>query len=71
MQVENIRVIALRLSSSHVLELRDTIYVFSMRMNLILVVTLDQCEYNCHFGNGKDIFIILFWFILVVCVMII
>ena len=52
-QEEQIGVASLYLSIIHVLKLKHTIYVPSMRGNLILVVALDHIRYSCYFGNGK------------------
>jgi hypothetical protein len=41
--VLEIKVVFLRLSSVHTLILKDTIYVPSMRRNLIFISTLDKC----------------------------
>ena len=51
--VEQIGAISLVLSSSHVLNLKDVVYVLSMRRNLILVVSLDHNGYYYNFGSGK------------------
>ena len=52
-QVDQIEAISLILSFGHVLNLKDVVYVPSMRRNLISVVALDHDGYFCHFGNGK------------------
>ena len=52
-QVEQIGAISLVLSSGHILNLKDVVFVPSMRRNLISVVALDCDGYFCNFGNGK------------------
>ena len=51
-QVEQIEVISLYLSNGHILELKNVIFVSSMKRNLISIVCLDQDWYFCYFGNN-------------------
>ena len=50
-QVEQIGVISLHLSTGYCLELKNVIFVPSMRRNLVSVTCLDQDGYFCYFGN--------------------
>ena len=52
-QVEHIGVISLLLSTSHVLELKNVVFVPLMRRNLISITCLDQDGYSCFFGNNN------------------
>jgi len=52
-EVEHIGLIMLPLSSGHVLELNDVVYIPSIRRNLISVSILDRCGYTFHFGSGR------------------
>ena len=52
-KVEHIGVVSLELSTGHVLNLKDTVFVPSMRRNLISVSVLDDCGYSFHFSNKR------------------
>ncbi|KAL5846393.1 hypothetical protein ACOSQ3_009917 [Xanthoceras sorbifolium] len=52
-EAEYIRVTRLHLSSSHFLELNDTVYIPIIMRNLISVSLLDRAGYTFHFGDGK------------------
>jgi hypothetical protein len=67
--VLEIRVVSLHLSSVHTLILKDTIYVPSMRRNLIFISTLDKCGYTFNFSNGKRFVLNLLLSLLEYCVM--
>ena len=50
-KVEHIGDISLRLSTGHSLELKNIVYIPSMRRNFISVATLDFDRYSYSFGN--------------------
>ena len=52
-EVQHVGDISLGLSTGHTLELRNVVYVPSMRRNLISVTALDFDGYYCFFGNRK------------------
>ena len=52
-EVEAIEDLSLELDDGFRLQLSDTLYVPSLRRNLISVSRLDDDEYDYHFGNGK------------------
>ena len=52
-KVEHIGVVSLELSTGHVLNLKDTVFVPSMRRNLIYVSVLDDCGYSFHFSSKR------------------
>ncbi|KAH9657228.1 Integrase catalytic domain-containing protein [Citrus sinensis] len=52
-KVESIGVVRLHLATGYVLDLLDTVYIPSIRRNLISVSILDRCGYTFHFGDRK------------------
>ncbi|KAL5775560.1 hypothetical protein ACOSP7_013117 [Xanthoceras sorbifolium] len=52
-EAEYIGVTRLLLSSGHILELNDTLYIPSIMRNLIFVSLLDRAGFTFHFGDGK------------------
>jgi hypothetical protein len=50
--VEAIEDFSLELNNGFVLRLKEVLYVFSLRRNLISVSKLDDDGINCHFGDG-------------------
>ena len=50
-QVEQIGVISLCLSTGYCLELKNVVFIHFMRRNLVFVTCLDQDGYFCYFRN--------------------
>ena len=53
--VKAIDLFRLQLEFGCYLDLDDTFYVPSIRLNLVSVSRLDKYDYSCSFGNGKRV----------------
>ena len=51
--VEDIGMVSLNFPSGHTILLRNSVYVPSMRRNLIYASVLDEFGYTFRLGNGK------------------
>lgn len=65
-EIEHMGVVSLNLCTGHVLNLNNTIYVPSMRSNLIFVLVLDDYGYFFNSNNKKvtlsyDSVVVGFW----------